>query len=88
MSSPIARDPAVPWTAIGEQVVMLSVAGSRYYETNAVGAAIWTLLEAPRSVPEIVDHVVARFRVERAACEADVRSFLAELGERGLLAGR
>jgi hypothetical protein len=82
----ISRNPSIIWTKLDKNLVLLNIELARYYETNAVGGLIWELLDEPRTVADIVDRVVARFRVDPEQCQADVLKFLEALGKSGLLA--
>jgi hypothetical protein len=79
----IARNKSILWTELDGQVALLDVDAGRYYEVNKLGSVIWYFLEEPRSVSDIVTHIVSRFRVDQARCETDVNSFLAALGKIG-----
>jgi hypothetical protein len=83
----ILRNPGIIWTKVEGNVVMLSIELARYYEANTVGSLIWDLLDKPCTVDEIVEQVVARYRVEHEQCRTDVLKFLDTLEQRGLLAG-
>ena len=78
-SAVIARRDGALWTSIEGHVVLLSVEGGRYFGTNAIGGVIWTFLEQPRSMSELVEHVVAQFRVDRDQCVRDVEAFVQQL---------
>lgn len=79
----IARNKSILWTELDGHVALLDVDRGRYYEVNKLGSVIWYFLEEPRSIQDIVAHIVSRFRVDHARCEADVNSFLAALGKIG-----
>ena len=84
-SALIARRDGALWTSIEGHVVLLGVERGRYYDTNAIGGLIWTFLEQPRSMSEIVEHVVARFRVDRDQCARDVAAFVQQLRDSELI---
>ncbi|MBL8481877.1 MAG: PqqD family protein [Rhodocyclaceae bacterium] len=75
----VFRKPGAPWTELDGLVVMMSVSRSRCFEANRLGSEIWMMLEYPRTVSDIVQHLVARYKVEPARCEQDVSAFLQEL---------
>ena len=82
----ISRNPSTVWTKLEGNVVLLNVELGRYFEANALGSLIWELLDEPRTAADIVERIVARYRVDREQCHADVSKFLAALAESGLLA--
>jgi len=52
---------------------------------NEVGARIWALLEAPKTVKEIRDALVTEYHIEPERCECEVLALLRELAEEGLI---
>lgn len=52
---------------------------------NATGRCVWELLAEDRSAEDVAAAVTERFAVDPERTRADVRSFLAELGRKGLL---
>ena len=57
----------------------------RIFALNEVGEHVWRLIEQNRSVDEICAAVEQVFDISRAEAESDVREFLAELQEAGLV---
>lgn len=82
----IFRRPDAVWSDLDGQVAVLDMASGQYYEVRGVGGAIWRYIDEPRSLSQIVEHVMAGFDVERAACETDIRRFIDNLRAAGLLA--
>jgi hypothetical protein len=70
---------------VGSEVVLLQLDDGKYFGLNEVGAEVWRLLSAPRSLKDVVDAVVEAFEVERGECEADVLELIAELHARRLV---
>lgn len=52
---------------------------------NAVGAAIWQMLDGQRTVGELEVEVAQRYRIPAAQAHVDVGRFLDDLQGRGLL---
>ena len=55
------------------------------YTFNAVGTYLWRLLAESRTEPELAGWVARQFAVSEDQALADVRSFLADLREVGLV---
>jgi Coenzyme PQQ synthesis protein D (PqqD) len=70
---------------LGREKALLSMTDGVYYGLNPVGAMIWDLVQQPRSVEELRDAVLARYRVEPDQCEKDVLAVLGKLSDWGLL---
>lgn len=73
------RSQSALWTELDGQFMLMNIEDGSYYEMAGIGSVIWQMLERPRSEAEIVDAVVATYRVERERCVADVRAFLEKL---------
>lgn len=71
------------WLAakVGDELVMMSAAKGNYIGLSAVGARIWELIEAPRTIESLCDALVAEYDVDPATCRAEVDSFLVKLGQ-------
>jgi hypothetical protein len=75
----LSRNPDMLVALVPEGYVMLSLEADRYLEFNPTAAAVWDLLETPRTVQALCDDVRARFEVEAARCENEVRALLDHL---------
>lgn len=67
------------------QLLLMSVELGRYFGLNALGARIWTLLEAPTSIDALVARLVEEYEVSPEQCRREVGDFVAALAERGLV---
>lgn len=91
MATTISTDTTV--VATSEQVssdlagesVILNLKTGMYFGLNEVGASIWNLLQQPRSVQDICDHILDQYEVESDQCEQDVLRLLNELAESELI---
>jgi len=72
-------------TDLGGEAVVLHLESEQYYGLNEVGARIWALLEAPKTVKEIRDALVTEYHIEPERCECEVLALLRELAEEGLI---
>jgi hypothetical protein len=79
-----ARDRQLSTTLAGE-VVILDVEGGVYFGLDGVGAKIWELLQAPRSISEIIELLAPQYDVARDIFAADVQELLEDLAGRGLI---
>ena len=78
------RNPRIAWQKIGEEPVIMDLAGGRVLGLNPTGALVWSLLEE-RDEQGLAEAVAQRFEVDGQTAREDVRSFLALLRERGLV---
>ena len=70
---------------VGGEIVLLHTQNWQYYEFDKVGAAIWTLLDAPSSLDALVDSLTSQFEVDQSQCREDTRTFLDEMIAQGLV---
>lgn len=76
------------WLAakVGEELVMMSAEMGNYLGLTAVGARVWELIEAPRSLAEICARLESEFDVTPEICRAEVEAFLIDLEKHGAVA--
>jgi len=55
------------------------------YSFNGTGALIWTLLELPRTMPELATILAAEYEVGMEQAERDVTEFVAAMKSVGLV---
>lgn len=70
---------------VGDETVILYLDDGVYYGLNAVGARVWSFIQVPRRLDDIVGQIVQEFAVERERCEADVAELLESLRARQLV---
>jgi hypothetical protein len=71
--------------AVGDELLMMSVALGKYFNLNPVGARIWELLETPHTVDGLVEALTAEYEVAPDIARREVDRFLQDLEERKLL---
>ena len=84
MSLGLRRSPDTAWQMIGDEAVVMNLAGSRVLGLNATGALVWSLLEE-KDEEGLVRAVSEQFDIDADAAREDIRSFLGLLQERGLV---
>jgi hypothetical protein len=72
-------------TELEGEAVILSLADGVYYGLDGVGAMVWELLSAPRTVQELRDAVTAEFDVDAETAARDLLALLGELAGRRLV---
>lgn len=75
------RNQSVLWTELDGQLMLMDIETGAYYQVEGIGGAIWQMLETPRSEAEIVEAILATYRVGKDECVNDIRIFLAKLVE-------
>jgi hypothetical protein len=84
-ASVVVAAPDVVSANLGNEKALLSMADGVYYGLNPVGAAIWDLLQEPRTVEQLRDAIAARYSVELERCEREVVAMLKKLSGWGLI---
>jgi coenzyme PQQ synthesis protein D (PqqD) len=67
------------------EAAILEMKSGIYYGLNAVGARIWSLVQAPRRVSDICAALLEEYEVEPERCQADIWALLEELLDKGLV---
>jgi hypothetical protein len=80
----LRRSPDTAWQVIGEEAVIMNLAGARVLGLNPTAALVWSLLEE-QDEAGLAAAVARRFEVDPETAGRDVREFLALLQERGLV---
>ena len=76
--SVVARD-------LGDEIVLLDLAGGVYFGLNEVGAKVWSGLERNLPMNEICTSLIDEYSVERSVIEADVDELIKKLLEKELI---
>lgn len=61
---------------VGDEMVMMDMEGGNYISLNKVGRVIWEQMEHPIVVDTLINNLINRFNVEKAACTADTLEYL------------
>jgi len=67
------------------EVVILNLDSGVYYGLDLVGARIWDLIQAPKTVMEIQAALLDEYEVEPERCENDLLALLQSLAAEGLI---
>jgi hypothetical protein len=81
----VARSPEQVSADLDGKTVLLSVENGEYYNMNAVGSRIWSLLEKPITVAELVTHLTEEFEIDAEKCQQEALTFLEQLSKNKLL---
>lgn len=78
-SSLLTRSTSVIDSEIDNEVVMMSLQAGQYFGLDQIGARIWQLLSAERTIAELCEQLASEYDVTREQCENDVLAFVNEL---------
>jgi hypothetical protein len=67
------------------EATILNLKTGVYYSLDPVGAAVWKLIEQPRTLLSIRDAILGEYEVDAGRCERDVFVMLEKLAGEGLI---
>lgn len=82
----VSLNKEVAFTVIDDEAVVMGVADDKLFGANPIATEILQYLEAkPATLEMIVTHLLARFEVSPAVCEADTQAFIESLLEQNFV---
>ena len=85
LSTVVVKNKELLETTVDDETILLSIAHSKYYGMDPVASRIWSLLQEPVSIKEIIATLLTEFDVSEDECEKDVFEFLENLVEEKML---
>src|SRR3974390_1466736 len=79
LNSIVQRDLSVISAVAGDDIVMVDIERGEYYGLSKVAREIWTAIEVPKRISDLIEDLVANYDIEPSSCEKDTVSFLEEL---------
>ena len=70
---------------VGDETVILDLAGEAYFGLNRVGTRIWQLMDEGKTVSEICDALIEQYDVSRDQLEQDTLRLARNLAEKSLI---
>ncbi|MEN3340510.1 MAG: hypothetical protein V7647_4186 [Acidobacteriota bacterium] len=70
---------------LADEAAIVNLKNGVYYGLDPVGTRIWSVLREPITFAEIRNALLTDFDVEPQALESDIRDFLGQLAEQGLI---
>ncbi|MEG3147373.1 PqqD family protein [Sphingomonas sp. RT2P30] len=83
--SMIARRATLIAAQIEEQAMLMDLESGAMFQLNRTGARIWDLVEAPRTLADLVATLAQRFPDAGETLRDDVAAFVAQMRDTGLL---
>jgi hypothetical protein len=71
--------------AFGDGIAIFDTNSNSYFSMNAVGEFVWSMLDQPIALSDIVDRVAERYRIDRDHCEGDIRRLVDDLAANHLV---
>jgi hypothetical protein len=73
-------------TALDDEIVVMRIDTGEFFALSGTAAAIWRLIDGHRDRSELEAAVASEFAVDAGQTNTDVKEFLVELKEAGLIA--
>ena len=73
------------FSEVGEDIVALNVDQGNCYGMEKVTAAVWNLLETPRTLDQLVSALIERYDVGADQCRAEVAELMETMASEGLI---
>ena len=70
---------------VGDETVILDLAGEAYFGLDRVGTRIWQLMDEGKTVSEICDALIEQYDVSRDQLEQDTLRLARNLAEKSLI---
>jgi len=70
---------------MGGEAAILSVTSGIYYGLNAIGSRVWSLIQEPTNVNDVLEILLKEYDVDPALCEHDLFELLQQFAVKGLL---
>ncbi len=61
---------------IDNHQVIMHINNGNYFGLNPVGKRIWTLIEQPKTLEEIISNLLSEYNISQEQCKTEVQSFL------------
>lgn len=71
--------------SVNDEMLMMSAELGQYFNLNPVGSRIWAMLEAPKTLAELVAALGAEYDATADVIRAEAKDFLVRLEKEGLL---
>lgn len=80
LTSKIARNPTAAFTAVDDEIIIMSPEDHVYYRLNSVGALIWSLLESnDMSLEQMVIYIKNHYQIEIERAFQGVKAFIEKM---------
>ena len=67
------------------EAAVLNIMSGNYYGLDAVSAAVWKIVEQPRTLAAIIREITSMYDVDPVRCKRDLIGLIGQLQEHGLV---
>jgi Coenzyme PQQ synthesis protein D (PqqD) len=84
-STRVVRFEGLMTAPVDNEIVILSLASNHYVGLDPIGRRIWELLEVPRRIDDLCQHLAGEFDATAEQIAGDVLPFVVQLETEGLV---
>lgn len=77
----VSRNLELLYSIIDDEIVILSITDEAYYYLNSVGSEIWAMLNKPKKIDDLVNHLINNYDVSSETCMEETLNYLKELNK-------
>ena len=81
----LKRKDDIRFRMVGDQAVIVRQSGAEVLALNRVGARVLELIDAEKSLSQVIDDMLSEYDAERTQLEKEVSQFVEELSDSGVL---
>ena len=81
----VRRNPDICAAELDGEICLFNPESAEYLNLNATGSSIWTLLDGPASLEDLVGSLLERFMVDQATCRLETERFVEEALQKNML---
>ncbi len=85
LDSKVAQSDDVYSAKVGSDIVWMRLESGAYYDSDEIGAEIWTLMATPTSVRALCARLMEIYDVLPERCHEDVLKFLRQALDEGMI---
>ncbi len=79
----IRRNEALLVAPVHDEIVMMDITSGHYFGLDPIGCDIWSHLESPRTLAELVSMLVDDYDADETRIAEDVRVLIKDMAEHG-----
>jgi hypothetical protein len=73
------------WCDLKGEVVVLHLSSGVYFGLAGVSLSVWQFIQTPRTLPQVLDHLMSTFEVTPDVCREKTLALIDELSGHGLI---
>ncbi|WP_160674399.1 lasso peptide biosynthesis PqqD family chaperone [Clostridium sp. C8-1-8] len=79
LQTKVAQLEGIDATELNGEKVMMNLDKGQYFVLNEVGSRIWDLIQAPKSIGEVVSELLQEYEIDEESCREAVYEFLGSM---------